>query len=193
MDRKCSLIVGILVLLSVNMSSAQESKLFTPQPEHELLKRFEGEWRFERLSAAADGSTSRKLGSGEITADLLGGFFVVGKWSGKVYGTDYAAVHTLGYDIDRKAYTGLWIDNFMSYQWQLEGSVDASSNELVVTASGPGPDGGTRQFRERYQFESADSIAIAAEILQENKWVAFATTQLSRKERTPAPVQGESE
>ena len=30
----------------VKKSSAQESKLYTPQPEHELLKRFEGAWRF---------------------------------------------------------------------------------------------------------------------------------------------------
>jgi hypothetical protein len=77
MYRTCLLIAGAFVLWGVKMSSAQESKLYTPQPEHELLKRFEGEWRFEKLSVAADGSTPAKLGSGEIKAELLGGFFVV--------------------------------------------------------------------------------------------------------------------
>lgn len=189
MYRKCSLIAVILVLWSLNMSSAQESKLYTPQPEHELLKRFEGEWRFEKLSAAADGSAPAKLGTGEITAELLGGFFVVCKWSGNVYDTDYAAVQTLGYDIDKKAYTGLWIDNTMSYQWQLDGSLEADSKELVITASGPGPDGGMCKFRERYQFKSTDSITIVAEMLQEEKWVTFMTTQLTRKETIPTSVQ----
>jgi hypothetical protein len=171
------------------MSSAQESKLYAPQPEHELLKRFEGEWKFEKLSMAADGSTPGKLGAGEITAELLGGFFVVCKWSGNVYDSDYAAVQTLGYDIDKKAYSGLWIDNTMSYQWQLNGSLEADGKELVISASGPGPNGGTSKFRERYQFKSADSITIVAEMLQEEKWVAFMTSQLTRKEKTPTTDQ----
>ncbi|MCG3160273.1 MAG: hypothetical protein JMDDDDMK_01342 [Acidobacteria bacterium] len=162
---------------------AQQSKLYTPQPEHEILKRFEGEWRFEKFLVAADGSTSGKLGAGKITAELLGGFFVVSKWSGNVYDTDYAAVQTLGYDVDKKAYSGLWIDNTMSYQWQLHGSLEVDSKELVITASGPGPSGGIRQFRERYQFKSADSITIVGETLQDKKWVKFITTQLTRKEK----------
>ncbi len=181
MYRKCLLITGMIVLWSVNMSSAQEPNLYTPQPEHEILKQLEGEWRFEKLSAADDGPPPAKLGTGEIKAELLGGFFVVSKWSGNVYDMDYTAVQTLGYDIDKKAYKGLWIDNTMSYQWQLDGSLEADSKELVIAASGPGPDGGTCKFRERYQFKSADSIVIVAEMLQEEKWVTFMTTQLTRK------------
>jgi len=48
MVRTCSLIAGIFVLWSVNILSAQESNLTSPQPEHELLQRFAGEWRFEQ-------------------------------------------------------------------------------------------------------------------------------------------------
>jgi hypothetical protein len=185
MYRKCLSIVGILVLWSVNESSAQDPKLYTPQPEHELLKRFEGEWRFEKLAAAADGQAPGKLGTGEIKAELLGGFFVVCKWSGRVYETEYAAVQILGYDVDKKAYSGLWIDNIMSYQWPLHGSLEAGSQEFVITASGPSPSGGTFKFRERYQFKSADSITVVAEMLQEEKWVQFMTTQLTRKATEP--------
>jgi hypothetical protein len=164
-------------------------KLTTPQPEHKLLSRFEGAWRFEKLLAKADGSTAGKLGTGEIKAELLGGFFVVCKWSGNVYDTDYAAVQTLGYDVDKKAYSGLWIDNTMSYQWQLHGLWEADKKELVITASGPGPTGGICKFRERYQFKSADSITVVAEMLQKEKWLPFITTQLTRKEKTPKTGQ----
>jgi uncharacterized protein (TIGR03067 family) len=165
----------------VKESAAPESKLYSPQPEHELLKRFDGAWRFEKLAAAAEGSTPQKLGTGEIKAELVGGFFVVSKWTGNVYGGDYTAVQTLGYDVDRKAYAGNWIDNTMSYQWPLQGSWEADSKELVITASGPGPTGGICKFRERYQFKSADSITVVAEMLQNDKWVPFMTTQLTRK------------
>jgi hypothetical protein len=183
--RRYAFIAVTLVLWSVTMSSAQDAKLYTPQPEHELLKRFEGEWRFEKLSVVADGSTPGKLGAGKVTAELLGGFFVVSKWSGNVYDTNYTAVQTLGYDADKKAYSGLWVDSIMSYQWQLHGTLAADTKELVITASGPGPSGGTRQFRERYQFKSADSITVVAEMLRDKKWVAFMTTQLTRTKRTP--------
>jgi uncharacterized protein (TIGR03067 family) len=162
-------------------SSAPEAKLYTPQPEHELLKRFDGAWRFERLSAAAPGATPDKLGAGEIKAELIGGFFVVCRWSGNVYGADYSAVQTLGYDVEKKAYSGIWIDNSMSYQWPLDGSWEADKKELVIAASGPGPTGGICKFRERYKFQSADSITVVADMLQKEKWVTFMTTHITRK------------
>src|SRR6516162_4928546 len=153
----------------------------TLQPEHKLLERFAGEWHFEKLTAAAEGSKPENLGTGIISAELVGGFFVVSRWSGKVYGADYKAVQSLGYNIKQKKYTGCWIDSTMIYRWELSGSVDEKSQELTITASGPGPTGGTETFRERYQFNSADSITIIAEMQQGEKWVAFLTTRLTRK------------
>jgi hypothetical protein len=116
-----------------------------------------------------------------MSAELVGGFFVVGRWSGKVYGTDYKAFQSLGYNIKQKKYTGCWIDSTMSYRWELSGAVDEKSKELTITASGPGPTGGTCTFRERYQFNSADSITIIGEMQKGEKWVAFLTTRLTRK------------
>jgi hypothetical protein len=181
MRRGWSPIAAALLLGVASSSPAQDSRLYTPQPEHEILRRFEGEWGFEKLSVTAAGATPSKLGAGRITAEMLGGFFVVCRWSGNVYGADYVAVQTLGYDVEKKAYSGVWIDNTMGYQWQLDGSLAADSNELVITASGPGPSGGTGNFRERYQFHSADSITVVAEMLQDKSWVPFMTTQMTRK------------
>jgi hypothetical protein len=79
----------------------------------------------------------------------VGSYFVVCRWSGNVYGADYKAIQSLGYDIKQKKYTGCWIDSTMSYRWELSGAVDEKSQELTITASGPGPTGGTATFRER--------------------------------------------
>jgi hypothetical protein len=107
--------------------------------------------------------------------------FVVCRWSCKVYETDYKAFLSLGYNIKQQKFTGCWIDSTMSYRWELSGTVDEKSRELTITASGPSPTGGTATFRERYQFNSADSITIIAEIQQGEKWVSFMTTRLTRK------------
>ena len=174
--------IAVLPLVTaLCLSAAQEPTFDTPQPEHKMLERFAGEWHFEKRSAPEDGSKPENLGTGMISAELVGGFFVVSRWSGNVYGTDYKAIQSLGYNIKQKKYTGCWIDSTMSYRWELSGAVGEKSQELTITATGPGPTGGTATFRERYQFNSADSITIIAEMRKGEKWVTFMTTRLTRK------------
>jgi hypothetical protein len=50
-----------------------------------------------------------------------------------------------------------------------------------MTTSGPAPTGGTATFRERYQFNSADSITIIGEMQRGEDWIAFTSTRLTRK------------
>lgn len=181
MRLKIHLIAVTLSLTGLTMASAQEPSFTALQPEHKILERFAGEWRFEKRSAPENGAKPEIVGIGNISAELLGGFFIVSRWSGKVYETDYKAFQSLGYNIEQKKYTGCWVDSFMSYRWELNGAVDEKSRELIVMASGPGPTGGTVTFRERYQFNSADSITIVGEMRQGEKWVTFVTTYLMRK------------
>jgi hypothetical protein len=170
-----------LAVLGATSVRADEPALDAVQPEHKLLARLAGEWRFEKELTAEAGAKPQSLGTGTISAELVGDFFVVSRWSGKVAETDYKASQSLGYDIQQKKYTGSWIDSSMSYRWELSGAHDEKSKELTLTASGPGPSGGTCTFRERYQFPSADSITILGEMQQGDKWVPFLTTRLTRK------------
>ena len=93
-----------LVLSISSLSAGQDSKLFTPHSEHKLLQRFAGKWQFEKWPAPTDDSKPKKVGSGKIKSDLLGGFFVVWKWSGDVYESKFSAVQTLGHDVSKKKY-----------------------------------------------------------------------------------------
>ena len=181
MHRSFPLIAVTLTLSQWTLASAQEPALDAVQPEHKLLERLAGEWQFEKQTVPGDGAKPENLGTGTISAELLGGFFVVSRWSGTVYGADYKAVQSLGYDVKQKKYTGSWIDSFLSYRWELSGGVDEKSQELTLTTSGPGPTGGTKTFRERYEFKSKDSITLIGEIQQGEKWVPFTTTHLTRK------------
>jgi hypothetical protein len=181
MKRTTGLMVAVLATSVVSMASAQEARLDVPQPEHGLLERLAGEWSFERRSVPADGSKPEVLGEGTISAEMVGPFFVVSRWAGNVYGWDYHAIQSLGYDIERTAYTGQWIDSFMSYTWELIGQVDDESQELILATSGPAPAGGTVAFRERYRFDSPGSITIVGEMQQGEHWVPFTSTRLTRR------------
>jgi hypothetical protein len=174
------LISAAYTLAFFAVSSAQEPASDKPQPEHKLLERFSGEWQFEKRGVPEKRSKPEIVGKGKIAAELIGKFFVVCRWSGDLYGTEYKAIQSLGYDIKQKKYTGCWIDSSISYRWELSGDGDDTSQELIIVASGPGPTGGTMTFRERYQFKSADSITIVGEMQQGEKWVPFVTTHLTR-------------
>jgi hypothetical protein len=167
--------------LTATPASAQQPRFDRPQPEHELLERFAGDWRFERLSVPQDGADPQVLGTGTISAEMVGSFFVVSRWSGTVYGADYRAVQSLGYDIEAGEFSGDWIDSFISFRWVLRGAVDEASGELILTSSGPAPTGGTLAFRERYRFDSADAMTITGEMEQGERWVAFSRTRLTRE------------
>jgi len=170
----------VIVISSSACAYGQDSKLMSPQPEHALLKRFAGEWQFVKRSVPADGR-SDIVGRGEISAKMIGHFFVVCKWNGKVYGTDFEAVQSFGYSVKKKKYTGTWIDSLMSYQWQLDGTVTEAKPKFVVVSNGPGAKDKTTEFRETYHFRPADNIHIIAEMKQDDKWQQFMTTDLSRK------------
>jgi hypothetical protein len=175
------LIAVSLALAGVTLTWAQDSSLVTVQPEHKLLARLSGEWGFEKRTAPQDGAKPELLGKGTVSAELIGEFFVVSRWTGEVYGTEYKASQSLGYSSEQKKYTGYWIVSTMSYRWELSGAVDEKSRELVVATVGPCPTGGNAAFRERYQFNSADAITIVGEMQKGDKWVAFITTHLMRK------------
>jgi hypothetical protein len=77
--------------------------------------------------------------------------------------------------------TKSWIDSWMSHRWELSGTVDEESEELTLITSGPAPTGGIAAFRERYRFESADSITIIGEMQQGEDWVMLSKSRLTRR------------
>ena len=145
---RSSLRIAVALTIShLTMASAQEPRFDMPQPEHRLLERLAGEWHFERQSVPEAGSTPHNLGTGTISAEMVGDFFVVSRWSGNVYGTGYKAFQLLGYDIEQKHITGYWIDSFTSFRWELSETVDKESQEFTITTRGPAPTCGTTTFR----------------------------------------------
>lgn len=175
-------IMAAAILVScIFVTGAQATDFTTPQPEHELLERLTGVWEFKRMTVPAGGSEPQTVGSGTVTAEMLGRFFVVSRWSGQIMDFDFEAVQAVGYDVEQHAYSGTWLDSTMSYRWELTGPHDEESDELILEASGPSPTGFEGTFRERYRFESSDSLIIIAEVLKDDEWSRFMETRLTRR------------
>lgn len=162
------------------IAATQDSDIVTPQPEHKLLRRFAGEWEFVKRSVPPDGR-SNIVGRGQVSARMIGEFFVLGEWKGELYGMKFEAVQTFGYSVQKKRYVGTWIDSIISHQWQIEGPAEQSDDRLTASTKGPGPDGQLGEFRETYDFKSENEIVAIAEMKQGDKWHQFMTTEFKRK------------
>jgi hypothetical protein len=156
-----------------------------PQPtkEHDLLKKFVGEW--ESTAEAVAGAGLRAMTcKGRGSAKMLGGFWVVIENETDMMGMKINALQTIGYDPEKKKYVGTWIDSMFNHKWDYAGTADASGKKLILEAEGPNfmAEGKTAKFRDTYEFKSADHIEATSSMQgDDGKWVTFMTGQIKRK------------
>jgi hypothetical protein len=178
-------LVGIsTVLVMVCSVGAQQPPQF-PQPtkEHELLKKFVGEWE-STAEAVAGPNMPAMTCKGRSTGKMLGGFWVVIEGETDMMGMKVKALQTIGYDPEKKKYVGTWVDSMVNHKWDYDGTVDADGKKLTFLAEGPNfmADGKMTKFRDTYEFKSPDHIEVTSSMLAEDgKWVRFMTGQIKRK------------
>lgn len=177
-------LLAVLALFSSTSLLAQEVPDFPkPQKEHELLKKFVGEWETTAEAEGPPGQPAMEC-HGTIKAEMLGGFWVVNEMQADMMGVQFKGVQTIGYDPKTKKYVGTWVDSMMNHMWKYDGSVDEAGKILTLEAEGPNfmEGGKTAKFRDVYEFKSKDEIATSSLMQGEDgKWITFMTGTAKRK------------
>ncbi len=143
--------------------------------EHQWLQQFVGEWESTSEADMGPGKPPMKC-KGKIKARSLGGLWVIWEMESEMMGTPINAVQTLGYDPQKKKYTGTWVDSMVNYKWTYEGTLDKTGKVLTFEAEGPNftLGGKMSKFRDSYRFKSKDEIILTSSMLGEDgKWVTF--------------------
>jgi hypothetical protein len=170
--------------VTISRVSAQApAQLQQPTKEHELLKRFVGEWESTAEAVAGPGIPAMTC-KGRNSAKMLGGFWVVIENETDMMGMKIIALQTIGYDPEKKKYVATWIDSMFNHKWDYTGTVDAAGKKLTCEAEGPNfmAAGKLTKFRDTYEFKSADHIeAISSMQGEDGKWVTFMTGQIKRR------------
>jgi hypothetical protein len=123
-----------------------------PGPEHEVLKRFEGDWD----AVATFGDTKAKA-----TASfklILGGRWLLEHFKADIGGAPFEGRGTTGYDVMKKKYVACWVDSMEPWMTLMEGTYDKDSNTLTETGEAPGPDRKLQKIKSVYEFKGPDSI-----------------------------------
>lgn len=103
----------------------------TPGKAHKHLEFLKGEWIVEtKMWQAPDAPLSSSTGtaSGEM---ILGGRYLLMKYSGTFEGMKFEGIALTGYDNDKKKFQSIWIDNFGTGLYFTEGSCKEDFKECT--------------------------------------------------------------
>ena len=130
---------ALATLLVPAAAPAQESP--KPGPEHEVLKKMEGNWD---LTMKFGGMEAK----GTVTYKMeLGGLWLVGNLESELFGTKFTGKALDTYDPNKKKYVGVWIDSMATSPMFLEGTYDKDKKTLTMAGEGPGMDGKPTKYK----------------------------------------------
>jgi hypothetical protein len=153
------------------------------QKEHQWLQKLVGEWTYE-TEAAEPGKPAKKV-TGAESGRSLGGLWVLLEGRGEMPdGGPATTLMTLGYDPQKKRFTGTWIGSMMTHLWLYDGELDAAQRMLTLDSEGPSMagDGSMSQYQDRIEFKSDDHRVLTARVRgADGKWNQFMTVEYRRK------------
>lgn len=123
-----------------------------PGPEHQLLKKFEGEWDATVAFAGGEskGTASYKVG--------LGGFWLQLHYKGEFAGAPFEGRGVMGYDPHKKKYVSTWVDSMAPSMMVMHGSFDKDGKTFTETGEGYGMDGKLQKMKSVHEFKGKDTI-----------------------------------
>jgi hypothetical protein len=155
----------------------------TPQREHEWLQRMVGEWTCEIVCSMAPGQPP-ETSKGTESVRPLGGLWVLAEGQGGMPGGGpVTSLMTLGYDPQRKRFTGTFVASVMTHLWVYDGALDGAERALTLETEGPSlaGDGAMAPYRDVIEFKSDDHRVLTSHVRGEDgTWQAFMTANYYR-------------
>jgi hypothetical protein len=139
-------VVALVVAPAVGQGPAK------PGPEHEKLKKFEGEW-----------DATVKFGGGEAKGTshykvTMGGFWLRHHFTADLGGMPFEGQGVTGYDPRKKKYVSTWADSMEPYLTVLEGTFADDGKTYTETGESVGPDGKLQKVKNVFEFKDKDLI-----------------------------------
>ena len=165
-------------------AAAQEMpEMPTPVKEHAWLARLAGEWESTMKCQPVPGQPPVE---GKLTekARMLGGFWIVSEGQGEMMGSPFSSILTLGYDPEKKKFTGTWVDSMTSTLWHYTGTLDEATQTLTLESEGPCPMQGGKicKFKEVLVLKDKDHKTFTSHIQGEDgKWTEMMSSTAKRK------------
>ena len=128
-----------LTFAAATSANGQQPELPKPGPEYAVLQSEVGKWNVEIKAFTGPGEPT--VSKGKETNRMLGGFWLLSDFHGKMMGMDFMGHGVYGYDAEQKQYVGTWRDSLGPHKMDMTGTYDKASRTMTWEGMGPGSDG----------------------------------------------------
>lgn len=137
-------------------------KYAMPGKNHELLKKYVGDWDIEARSWAKPGDEPMMSKGTQKNELIFDGRYVKCQFEGMMMGQKFMGIEIIGYDLFQNKYVTFWIDTMSTYFFLTTGTLDATGKVLTETGMSPDPmTGGMQKVKDvttfmqdgKYKFE----------------------------------------
>ena len=129
----------VLTTLAILGLTTTASAQIPAAPEHAVFKDDVGVWDAE--IKAWEGPGEPTITKGTETNRMLGDYWQISNFEGKLFGFNFKGHGVYGYDTEKKIYTGTWIDSLGSTKMIMTGKHDKEAKKMTYTGMALGPDG----------------------------------------------------
>jgi len=129
---------------AADQKKAQEEmylKLMAPGEHHVFLKNYIGDWQVETTAMMTPGAAPEKSQSTEHAEMIMGGRFVMIRFTGTMMGQPFEGLQIIGYDNIGKKCQTFWIDNAGTSFYTTSGELDKTGKTLDEKGQWPNPMG----------------------------------------------------
>jgi Protein of unknown function (DUF1579) len=143
---------GLFALAVLVSPAVQAQEPPKPGPEHEVLKKLEGNWD---LTMKFGGMETK----GTVTYKMeLGGLWLVGNLESDLFGTKFYGKGLDTYDATKKKYVSIWVDSMGTTPMIMEGTYDKAKKSMTMTGEGPGMDGKPAKWKSVSEMVDDNTI-----------------------------------
>ena len=140
------------IALAVAVRPAASQDIPKPGPEHQKLKKFEGDYD---VTISIAGSETK--GTDSYRMDL-GGFWLRHHFKGEMFGTPFEGQGMIGYDPAKKKYVGYWADSMNPRMYQTEGAFSKDDTRFTETGEMPGTDGKLQKMKSVFEIKDKNGM-----------------------------------
>ena len=171
MHRRLNTLCLMFVIAAAPLTAQEMPK---PSPEHAFLKKSAGNWDCTMKMMGQEMKCSH-------SSEMVGDFWVVGKFIGDFGGMKFEGRDTTGWDPVKKKYTATWVDSMSPYTMTLTGDYDAATKTMTLQGTGYHGDGKAAKFKEVIVYKSDDEYTMTMHEEKDGKFEVGFTIDYKRK------------
>lgn len=143
---------GIALLILAGAVVARPQDMPKPSPEHAYLKKIVGNWDCTMNMMGQKFKCTHK-------SEMLGDFWVVGKFSGDLGGMKFEGRDSCGWDPIQKKYVSNWIDNMSPHIMTLTGTFNPATKTMTCEGTGINMENKPTKYKEVTTWKNDDEFS----------------------------------